>query len=99
MIAGVSLVAWHCIGRGCHCHTHLYSQHMCDSEENISLICVYPRKELMSETDSQTLAQVGLSPSGVVIARLGKVWTRNAARSIQHERAAMAVLVAVVASM
>ena len=60
----------------CSCHCSAHSQHMCNSEENIKLTCTYPRKDLMSEGDSQTLAQVGLAPTGVVIARLGKVQYR-----------------------
>ena len=80
MIAGVSPTNCCVVSffkRGCHCHAHLCSQHMCDSEENITLTCTYPRRDLMSEGDSQTLAQVGLSPTGVVIARLGKVCPRK----------------------
>ena len=36
---------------------------------SITLVCVYPRKDLTNDIDDTTLGEQGLSPSGVVIVR------------------------------
>ncbi len=56
-----------------HTHTSFVHQEVGVGVGNVSLVVMFPRKELGTDSDGQTLVELGLAPSAVVMVRVAKV--------------------------
>ncbi len=52
--------------------------------DSVSLVVMYPRKELGPESDDETMIQLGLAPSAVVVVRVAKVRASPVTRQLKY---------------
>lgn len=56
-------------------HCTLFFMQVLDTDSaNFSLVRLYPRQELTTDMDLQSMVDLKLAPSGVIIVKVNKVW-------------------------